>query len=89
MIGRALFYRFRPKRAARDTLARRERAEDSLTLDDYGWELFGGGNPAVDLTAIEWNHENADFGASSVGLQYLQSHLVVFLPALRDVESDL
>ena len=42
-----------------------------------------------DLTAIEWYTENADIGASSVGLQYLQSYLVVFLPALRDVEADL
>jgi putative ATP-dependent endonuclease of OLD family len=63
--------------------------ERPLTLDDFGWELFGGGNPVVDLTAIEWNTENADIGASSVGLQYLQSYLVVFLPALRDVEADL
>jgi putative ATP-dependent endonuclease of the OLD family len=31
-----IFYRFRPKRATRDALARRERGEDSLTLDDYG-----------------------------------------------------
>jgi putative ATP-dependent endonuclease of OLD family len=62
---------------------------DPLTLEDYGWELFGGGNPDVDLTAIEWNHENGDLGATSVGLQYLQSYLVVFLPALRNVEADL
>jgi putative ATP-dependent endonuclease of OLD family len=83
-----LFYRFRPKRAVRELLARGE-LERPLALDDFGWELFGGGNPAIDLTAIEWNTENADIGASSVGLQYLQSYLVVFLPALRDVETDL
>jgi putative ATP-dependent endonuclease of OLD family len=83
-----LFYRFRPKRAARELLARGG-LERPLTLDDFGWELFGGGNPVVDLTAIEWNTENADISASSVGLQYLQSYLVVFLPALRDVEADL
>lgn len=83
-----LFYRFRPKRAVRELLARGE-LERPLALDDFGWELFGGGNPTIDLTAIEWNTENADIGASSVGLQYLQSYLVVFLPALRDVEADL
>jgi putative ATP-dependent endonuclease of the OLD family len=83
-----LFYRFRPKRAVRELLARDELGRP-LTLEDFGWELFGGGNPTVDLTAIEWDTENADIGASPVGLQYLQSYLVVFLPALRDVEADL
>ncbi|WP_426030917.1 ATP-dependent nuclease [Caulobacter sp. DWP3-1-3b2] len=83
-----IFYRFRPKRAVREAIARAEQIEP-LTLEDYGWELFGGGNPAVDLTAIEWNHENGDLGAASVGLQYLQSYLVVFLPALRNVEAEL
>ena len=83
-----LFYRFRPKRVIREQLAQNTLGRQ-LTLDDFGWELFGGGNPAVDLTAIDWNTENADIGASSVGLQYLQSYLVAFLPALRDVEADL
>lgn len=80
-----LFYRFRPKRAVRELLAQGGLG-CTITLEDFGWELFGGGNPAIDLTAIEWNTENADIGASSVGLQYLQSYLVAFLPALRDVE---
>lgn len=83
-----LFYRFRPKRAVRELLARGDLGRP-LTLEDFGWELFGGGNPAIDLTAIDWSTENADIGASSVGLQYLQSYLVAFLPALRDVETDL
>ena len=64
-------------------------ASRKLGLDDYGWGLLGGGNPAIDLAEIAWNHENGDIGATTVGLQYLQSYLVVFLPALRDVESDL
>jgi putative ATP-dependent endonuclease of OLD family len=84
-----IFYRFRPKRSVRDALAREERQENSLTLEDYFWELVGGGNPAVDLKDIEWNDENEAIGASQVGLQYLQAYLVVFLPALRDVENDL
>lgn len=83
-----IFYRFRPKRTIRELIARQALGRP-LTLDDYSWELFGGGNPAIDLTQIDWNHENDEIGATSVGLQYLQSYLVVFLPALRDVEGDL
>lgn len=83
-----IFYRFRPKRAIRELIAR-QALDRLLTLDDYSWELFGGGNPAIDLTQIAWSHENDELGATSVGLQYLQSYLVVFLPALRDVEGDL
>ncbi len=83
-----VFYRFRPKRLIREAISKGEH-EGGLSLDDYGWELFGGGNPAVDLAQIEWDLENADFGATSVGLQYLQYYLVIFLPALRDVEADL
>lgn len=83
-----LFYRFRPKRLIREAIAAEE-LDRPLTLDDFGWELFGGGNPAVDIATIEWSLENGDFGATSIGLQILQSYLVVFLPALRDVEADL
>ena len=84
-----IFYRFRPKRSTRDALIREEIEENSLTLEDYFWELVGGGNPAIDLKDIEWNDENDVIGASQIGLQYLQAYLVVFLPALRDVENDL
>lgn len=83
-----IFYRFRPKRLVRELLASQQLGRP-LDLDDFGWELFGGGNPNVDLSTLQWNHENADFHATSVGLQMLQSYLVVFLPALRDVENDL
>jgi putative ATP-dependent endonuclease of OLD family len=79
-----IFYRFRPKRRVREAIARGEYGDVPIALDDYGWELFGGGNPAIDLAEIAWNHENGDIGATTVGLQYLQSYLVVFLPALRD-----
>jgi putative ATP-dependent endonuclease of the OLD family len=58
-------------------------------LADYAWELVGGGNPAVDLRQIEWDTENEAIGATTVSLQYLQSFLVVYLHALRDVENDL
>ncbi len=88
--GRArIFYRYRPKRQLREAIAREERDPATLTLEDYSWDLVGGGNPAVDLKDIEWDDENEDIGATKVGLQYLQAFLVVFLPALRDVEADL
>ncbi|XAZ26211.1 AAA family ATPase (plasmid) [Sinorhizobium sp. B11] len=88
--GRArIFYRFRPKNLVRSALEAGERAVDSLTLEDFGWELFGGGDPNVDLADFEWDTDNDDIGARSVGLQYLQAYRVVFLHALRDVEGDL
>lgn len=88
--GRArIFYRFRPKGLVRSALAAKERDAASLSLDDYGWELFGGGDPDVDMTEFEWDTDNDDIGARSVGLQYLQAYRIVFLHALRDVESDL
>lgn len=88
--GRArIFYRFRPKPLVRSALAAGEREQASLTLEDYGWELYGGGDPKVDLTQIEWDTDNDEIGARSVGLQYLQAYRIVFLHALRDVEGDL
>ncbi|MDK1390019.1 AAA family ATPase [Sinorhizobium sp. 8-89] len=88
--GRArIFYRFRPKNLVRNALEAGERAVDSLTLEDFGWELFGGGDPNVDLADFEWDTDNDEIGARSVGLQYLQAYRVVFLHALRDVEGDL
>lgn len=87
-----LIYRFRPKKAARQAIeAAEELFEDApeLTLGDYSWELIGGGNPEVDLADIEWNDDADEFGASSFGFSYLQSFLVAYLPALRDVENDL
>jgi putative ATP-dependent endonuclease of OLD family len=84
-----IFYRFRPKRPVREAIALGARAPNSLTIADYGWELVGGGNPAMDMTAIEWNTENDQLGATQVNMQYLQSYLIVYLHPLRDVENDL
>jgi putative ATP-dependent endonuclease of OLD family len=84
-----LFYRFRPKRAVREAIASRTRAPNTLTLADYAWEIAGGGNPAIGLHQIGWDTDNDAIGASNIGLQYLQSFLVVCLHALRDVENDL
>jgi len=83
-----IFYRFRPKRKIREAVASND-LKRPLELDDFIWELLGGGNPEIDLTDIEWQHENSDIGATAVGLQYLQSYLIAYLPPLRDAEADL
>jgi putative ATP-dependent endonuclease of OLD family len=80
-----LMYRFRPKLAVREDLAAGEIQPGDLKLSDYHWEIMSGGDPNLDLTQIEWND---DIG-SSIRFSDLQSFLVVFLPALRDVETDL
>jgi putative ATP-dependent endonuclease of OLD family len=80
-----LFYRFRPKLAVREDLDAEEIVSGDLKLSDYHWEILGGGDPTLDLADIEWND---DVGAS-IRFSDLQSFLVVFLPALRDVEGDL
>ena len=80
-----LFHRFRPKQKVREALAGGERAAGDLTLEDNAWEILGGGDPSIDLTAIEWD---TDVG-SSIRFADLQSFLVVPLPALRDVENEL
>src|SRR6185437_15727470 len=82
-----IFYRFRPKKRVRDAIVTGERIANSLSMDDYWWELVGGGNPAIDLKDIEWDSENEEIGTTNVGLQYLQAYLVFSMPALRDVES--
>jgi len=79
-----LIYRFRPKQKVRESLGT-TRAAGTLTLDDYQWEILGGGDPSVDLTDIEWD---TDVG-SSIRFSDLQAFLVVPLPALRDVENEL
>lgn len=80
-----LIYRFRPKLNVREDLETGAMMPGTLARDDYQWEIVGGGDPAKDLAAIEWN---TDVG-SSIRFSDLQSFLVVFLPALRDVENDL
>ena len=80
-----LIYRYRPKLSVREDLESNEIEGGNLTHDDYHWELTGGGDRAQDLATIDWN---TDLG-SAVRFSDLQSFLVVFLPALRNVESDL
>ena len=80
-----LIYRFRPKHAVREDLEAGTRVAGDLTLDDYQWEITGGGDPKIDIAEAGW----ADDIGFSIRFGDLQSFLVVFLPALRDVEADL
>jgi putative ATP-dependent endonuclease of OLD family len=75
-------YRFRPKAAVREALATGERTGD-LDLEDYQWELMGGG--AVDPKDLTWEIDDG----SSIRFSDLQAFHVVTLDALRDVEQDL
>jgi putative ATP-dependent endonuclease of OLD family len=76
-------YRFRPKRSVREEIESKERLPSSLTLEDYGWEIAGGGG--IDPKNLKWNEEVGH----SVRFSDLQSFQVVFLQALRDVQQDL
>ena len=80
-----LTYRFRPKTSVREDLETGDIQSGELTIEDYHWEISGGGDPARDQIELEWNE---DVGAQ-IRFSDLQSFLVVFLPALRDVERDL
>jgi putative ATP-dependent endonuclease of OLD family len=80
-----LAYRYRPKLSVREDLEGEQVEPGNLTHEDYHWEITGGGDPGDDLATVEWNQ---DLG-SSIRFADLQSFLVVFLPALRDVEADL
>lgn len=81
-----IFYRFRPKPSIRERLNNEELKPGDLTVEDYSWDLRGGGDPALDLATIEWNDEDV---GEPVRFADLQSYLVVSLAALRDVEADL
>jgi len=81
-----IFYRFRPRPSVREQLQSEQMQPGDLTLEDYAWEIKGGGDPAIDLTEIAWSDDGV---GESVRFSDLQSFLVVHLPALRDVENDL
>lgn len=80
-----IFYRFRPKPSVRELLQSGDIKSGDLTLEDYAWEIKGGGDPANDLATINWDDDIGE----SVRFSDLQSYLVVQLPALRDVEGEL
>lgn len=78
-----LTYRFRPNPTVRGALEAEERNTEDLTIDNYRWEITGGGDE--DPATIEWDE---DFGRS-IRISDLNDYLVVFLHALRDVVADL
>ena len=78
-----LCYRFRPKQSIREAIESGEGEAGRLTLEDYHWELTGGG--ANDPATVQWDQ---DLG-TAVRFADLQHFQVVFLPALRDVQQDL
>src|SRR5262245_22704331 len=78
-----LHFRFRPQVSVRDQIAANARKPEGLTLDDYDWELTGGGEH--DPSTVLWNQ---DLGAS-LRVPDLQAFQVEYLPALRDVQQSL
>lgn len=80
-----IIYRYRPKLNVREDLEAKEIKPGELKNSDYHWEINGGGDPSFDLATIAWDE---DVG-STIRFADLQSFMVVYLPALRDVESDL
>lgn len=77
-------YRFRPRRDIREAIKSGEHPGTHLAIDDYRWELTGGG--AVDPATATWSDE---FGKSVRFEELQQSYLVVFMEALRDVNQRL
>jgi putative ATP-dependent endonuclease of the OLD family len=78
-----LSYRFRPKLSVREALEAEDVEDGNLTIDDYHWELTGGG--IHDPATVEWYQ---DIG-TSIRFSDLQQFHVVSLHALRDVNQDL
>jgi putative ATP-dependent endonuclease of OLD family len=76
-------YRFRPKTAVREEIEQEERQPIGLTIEDYAWEVVGGGE--TDPIDVGWVD---DYG-QNVRFSDLQSFHVVYLQALRDVQQDL
>ncbi len=82
-----LSYRFRPRAVVRDEIAQWGDGKPAreLNLDDYHWELVGGGDD-IDLSTISWSD---NFGSYFRSETLQQGYLVVLMEALRDVESRL
>jgi putative ATP-dependent endonuclease of OLD family len=80
-----IVFRFRPRQSIRERLGDETAPLEKLHLSDYHWELQGGGAVKSDPATIRWDE---DIG-SAIRFADLQAFQVVFLPALRDVESDL
>ena len=78
-----LTYRFRPNAKTRDSIEAEQCDPESLSYDDYRWEIAGGGD--ADPGTLEWS----DSCGQSIKYSDLADYLVVFLHALRDTAADL
>lgn len=78
-----LTYRFRPSREIVQKHENKEALPEKLSLDDYHWEIRGGG--LTDPKDVKW-HQNI---GRSVSFSDLQQYQVIFLRPLRDVRQDL
>lgn len=78
-----LNYRFKVKKSIEDAIKNEEFVADNLTLEDYQWELTGGGEN--DPSTVNWDESLGN----AVRFSDLQQFQVVSLPALRDVRNDL
>jgi len=72
-----LTYRFRPKENVQNEIIEKRRKPSGLSLDDYHWQITGGGN--IDPGKAVWS----DSIGVSIRFSDLQLFLVVFLHALR------
>ncbi len=79
-----LSYRFRPRAEIRTAIESGEHPGVGLVIDDYHWELVGGGDS--DPTDVTWKD---DYGRSVRFDLINQNFIVVFMEALRDVETKL
>jgi putative ATP-dependent endonuclease of OLD family len=78
-------YRFRPRREIREAIKDFTHPGTGLTIEDYRWELSGGG-VGIDPATVTWDQ---DFGQWVRFEELQQSYLVVFMEPLRDVEQRL
>jgi putative ATP-dependent endonuclease of OLD family len=79
-------YRFRPNPKIRAEVENEPEVQVALKLDDYRWELVGGGPEDIDLGTVTWDQ---NFGQQFSTEHLQQGYLVVLMEALRDVESSL
>ncbi len=77
-------FRFRPRPEIWDGIQAEEHDGTGLTLDDYVWQIRGGGQ--FDPQTLEW-HENIGISIRFEELQ--QGFMVMNMDALRDVEQRL
>lgn len=80
-------YRFRPKATVRDALEQLPEGTPvpALKMDDYVWEIAGGGDN-ISLETVAWDDS---FGTRFSTDTLQQGYLVVLMEALRDVEARL